>query len=323
MNLCYSCFKEIEKAEFFCRNCQVRVFNRQRVTPLLGFDKKEYIDIKHATGDHFSISGVQDKISLKIENNNFVPVEKGGEYILKPVPQTIVPQFQNDIPANEHLTMQIAKQIFKISTAENALLRFSDNEPAYIVKRFDVTDKGKLHQEDFCQLLEISEESHGKNYKYDSSYEKGTGIIDKFCSAAFLQKERFLNIIIFNYLFSNGDAHFKNFSLIETPQGDFVLSPLYDALATSIHYPNEARTALDLFNDFETESFKINGFYTREDFLEFSNKAGLKMNRIDKFIKIFFSRKKDVVSFIEKSFMSKKAKEAYRDQFEDRLKAIQ
>jgi hypothetical protein len=37
----------------------------------------------------------------------------------------------------------------------------------------------------------------------------------------------------------------------------------------------------------------------------------------------FFSRKEDVVSFIEKSFMSKEAKEAYRDQFKDRLKAMQ
>jgi len=322
MNLCYSCFKEIEKAEFFCRNCLVKVFNRQRVTPMLGFDKKKYIEIKHATGDHFSISGVQDKISLKIENNAFVPVEKGGEYILKPVPQTIVPRFQNDIPANEHLTMQIAKQIFKISTAENALFRFSDNEPAYIVKRFDVTGKGKLHQEDFCQLLGISEESHGKNYKYDSSYEKAAGIIDKFCSAAFLLKERFLYIIIFNYLFSNGDAHLKNFSLIETTQGDFVLSPLYDALSTSVHYPDEARTALDLFNDFETESFKINGFHTKEDFLELSKRAGLKEHRINKFIEMFFERKKEIVSFIEKSFMSKEAKEAYREQFEDRLKAM-
>lgn len=36
-------------------------------------------------------------------------------------------------------------------------------------------------------------------------------------------------------MFSNGDAHFKNFSLIETTMGDFKLSPAYDLLNSSIH----------------------------------------------------------------------------------------
>jgi serine/threonine-protein kinase HipA len=36
-------------------------------------------------------------------------------------------------------------------------------------------------------------------------------------------------------LFSNGDAHFKNFSLIETSMGDFKLSPAYDLLNSRIH----------------------------------------------------------------------------------------
>lgn len=40
---------------------------------------------------------------------------------------------------------------------------------------------------------------------------------------------------MFNYLFSNGDAHFKNFSLLETPMGDYRLSPAYDLLNSSIH----------------------------------------------------------------------------------------
>ncbi|HRJ15374.1 MAG TPA: HipA domain-containing protein, partial [Saprospiraceae bacterium] len=42
-------------------------------------------------------------------------------------------------------------------------------------------------------------------------------------------------ILLFNYLFSNGDAHFKNFSIIETPLGDFKLSPAYDLLNSRIH----------------------------------------------------------------------------------------
>ena len=42
-------------------------------------------------------------------------------------------------------------------------------------------------------------------------------------------------LLLFNFLFSNGDAHLKNFSLIETPMGDFRLSPAYDLLNSRIH----------------------------------------------------------------------------------------
>lgn len=36
-----------------------------------------------------------------------------------------------------------------------------------------------------------------------------------------LEAARLYKLLVFNYLFSNGDAHLKNFSLLETPQGDF------------------------------------------------------------------------------------------------------
>ncbi|MFT4737891.1 MAG: serine/threonine-protein kinase HipA [Cyclobacteriaceae bacterium] len=44
------------------------------------------------------------------------------------------------MPANEHLSKQIASQIFKIETAENALIFYINSHPAYITKRFDVKD---------------------------------------------------------------------------------------------------------------------------------------------------------------------------------------
>jgi serine/threonine-protein kinase HipA len=46
------------------------------------------------------------------------------------------------MPANEHLTMQIARQVYGIETAENALIFFKDGAPAYITKRFDVKEDG-------------------------------------------------------------------------------------------------------------------------------------------------------------------------------------
>jgi serine/threonine-protein kinase HipA len=45
-------------------------------------------------------------------------------------------------PANEHLTMQIAAQVYQIQTAENGMVFFRNDEPAYLTKRFDIGEGG-------------------------------------------------------------------------------------------------------------------------------------------------------------------------------------
>ena len=74
--------------------------------------------------------------------------------------------------------------------------------------------------------------------------------------------ERFYKVILFNYLFSNGDAHLKNFSLIQTKFGDFRLSPAYDLLCTYLNTPNEPAMTLDLFSgDYYSDSYNVLGYY--------------------------------------------------------------
>ncbi len=46
------------------------------------------------------------------------------------------------------------------------------------------------------------------------------------------------------YVCSNGAAHLKNFSLFESAFGDYILTPAYDVLCTSLHFPEEAQTVL-------------------------------------------------------------------------------
>ncbi len=323
MNRCLGCLKDMDTTLKYCRACTKHVFNNNRhIDPLLDFDRSKYTSIKYDMSRHFSISGVQDKLSLKIEKNKFVPTEKGGEYILKPIPENRVPQFQSDIPANEHLTMQIAKQVFRINTAENALIYFKDGEAAYIVKRFDVANGVKTAQEDFCQLAQVSEETNGKNYKYDFSYEKAAEIINQFCAASMIEMEKYFFLILYNYFFSNADAHLKNFSLIQTVNKDYILTPAYDLLATSLHFPNESRTALHLFTDFETESFKKNGFYKRDDFLSFAEILKIKQSRAVNFIEIFYQSDEKCRNMIERSYLSVDAKKQYLYLFADRLKAM-
>ena len=235
----------------------------------LSFARADVISFRTRHIEHMSISGVQDKISLKLgRGGKLLPSEKDGEYILKPIPSTPLPALQTDVPANEHLTMQIAGQLFGIAVPPNACVELSDGEPAYLVKRFDRRADGtKIAQEDFCQLSGRSPDS-GKNYKYEGSYEDAGRLMKKYCPAYRTESEKLFRMICFNYIFSNGDAHLKNFSLQQTVQGDYLFTPAYDLLCTSMHLPNESRTALDLFDDFESNFFKQNGFYGRPDFIK-------------------------------------------------------
>ncbi|MFT4547439.1 MAG: serine/threonine-protein kinase HipA [Pseudoalteromonas tetraodonis] len=112
------------------------------VWSVLDFRKEEFLTILRETAGRISISGVQDKISLRLDRNKFVPTETRGDYILKPVPLANYPMFTADIPANEHVSRQLASQVFGIKTAANGLVYFADNEPAYITRRFDRDERG-------------------------------------------------------------------------------------------------------------------------------------------------------------------------------------
>jgi serine/threonine-protein kinase HipA len=291
-------------------------------TPKLNFVKKDFFAIQSEYVNHFSISGVQAKISLKLRGNELVVTETDGEYLLKPTPLNMDFNFRNEVPANEHLTMQIAKQVFRMKVAENALIKFTDGELAYITKRFDRVKKDKLRQEDFCQLSNRSPETKGKNFKYDGSYEEVGEIVYKYCSASKIEIEKLYKQIIFCYIFGNGDAHFKNFSLLESLNNDFLLSPVYDVLNTALHLPIGHRMALDMFKVFESESFKVNGFYGYEDFLKLAELYRIKENRAEKIIIEFIEKREKVVEFVKSSFLNDKAKRQYLEIFEDRLKTI-
>lgn len=100
-----------------------------------------------------SNSGVQEKFSVLLEKNKLrlISVEERSTYILKPIPST--GRKPDQIPANEYLTMQIARQVYGIETAENSQIFFKYGYSAYITKRFEVNEDGtKLAQDDFASL---------------------------------------------------------------------------------------------------------------------------------------------------------------------------
>jgi len=228
---------------------------------------------------------VQFKVSLRLEDGALVlSAERGGyEYLLKPPPRSPDIKRTELVPANEHFTMQLARQVFGLRVAACALLQFTDGETAaYLTRRFDVLSTGeRLLQEDFAQLTERSRATHGGNFKYEGSHEEIARLIRRYVRAAPPALDEYFRLTLFNYLVSNGDAHLKNFSLYRQPDGEYRLTPAYDLLNTSLHVNDGNGLALALFaDDYETPSFAANAFLAYDDFLEFGRRIGLPPSRV-------------------------------------------
>jgi serine/threonine-protein kinase HipA len=318
--ICFGCFKENE-IEGYCKKCLKELFDGKKVDHVLPFNSpfNEQSNLYTDLTTKMSISGVQVKYSLKLEDGKLVLTEKGGQYILKPVP---VGQFKNldQAPANEHLTMQLAKQFFRLSVPANAIIHFQDGNPAYLVRRFDVKPDGsKYQQEDFAQIAQVTEVTHGKNYKYDLSYEEIGTLIKQHIPTYKVEMEKFFRLVLFNYIFSNGDAHVKNFSAIQSESGDYVLTPVYDLLCTRIHTPSENDMALTLFKDEFSEAYDAIGFYTKYDFLLLGKTLGINENRVIKIINEFNTNSEEILALINISFLKTEVKALYKDFYQDKL----
>ena len=298
----------------------------KRIDPVIPFEQKVFADFRREAAPRISISGVQDKISLRVVNGVLTPTDREGEFILKPVPRALTGSLDllDDVPANEHVTMQIAAQVFRLRCAACGLVFFPNGEPAYIVRRFDrdAATGRKLAQEDFCQLAGKSRGTHGENYKYDGSYEELGRLLRKYSPVWRVEAERLFTLIAFNYVCGNGDAHLKNFSLLETPFGDYSLSPAYDLVCTSLHLPAESRTALDLFDDFITPSFDANAFAKRSDFMELANRFGLREPRVVAILDRFAIERPTMEALLDRSLLSPEGNARYRAILADRLVAL-
>ena len=263
MSKCPGCLKELKaKQPQFCAKCQQLLFEGRKVPTILTFSltdiPRQPEQSPTETIKRISISGVQFKISLLLNDNQLEISGARGplEFILKPPPRSFDIKHTQAVPANEHLTMQLARQVFGLRTAANAYLPFADGlTGAYLTRRFDVLPTEQLQQEDFAQADGRSRATHGENFKYDSSHEYIANLIQRGVTAVPLGLDEFFRLTLFNYLVSNGDAHLKNFSRYRLPNGEYQLTPAYDLLNTALHVNDGNGLALDLFaDDYETPS---------------------------------------------------------------------
>ena len=219
------------------------------------------------------------------------------------------------MPANEHVSMQIAKQVFRIRTAECGMIFFDDGTPAYLTRRFDYKPdaSGKYQMEDFATLMGKSPEREGDNFKYNASYLAIANLIPKYAAAAPVVLLDFFRLLVVNYLIANGDAHLKNFSLMETAQGDFLLSPAYDLVCTALHL-DDSPLALDqgLYDgDYDEKTFHDVGMYTGESFMVFAEKAGIASLLAGEVIDEVVRKIPKAIELVHHSFLSEEAKDKY------------
>lgn len=272
-----------------------------------------------------SLSGVQEKYSLIQVKNKLRLTEAGeqGTHILKPMPVQL--KRPREVPANEHLTMQVAAQVYKINTAASGIIFFQNGEAAYITKRFDIHPNGtKKAKEDFATLSGKSKANAGPDFKYDASYEQMGNLLKKYVPAWPIEIEKFFSLVLFNYLFSNGDAHLKNFALLETGNGDHTLSPAYDLINTRLHVDDsDFVLRKGMFEDgFRSKVFQQHGHAAKEDFVELSRRLGMDPGRTQKIMSVFLDYQTSVDRLVQRSFLDEKTKEFYLTDYKKKLRNL-
>lgn len=115
-----------------------------------------------------------------------------------------------------------------------------------------------------------------------------------------------------NYIYANGDAHLKNFSLIVKGQ-DYRLAPADDLLNTGIHISDDD-FGLDggLSPNIEkSDVMERTGHPCRLDFERFGLKIGLLKKRIDKILDSYMFLPDLTTQLISRSFLAEKMKRNY------------
>jgi serine/threonine-protein kinase HipA len=109
--------------------------------------------------------------------------------------------------------------------------------PALAVRRFDRTQDGPVHIEDFAQVFGVYPED---KYRKASSKNIASVIAAESDDADIAE---FVRRLVFNTLIGNADMHLKNWSLIYSDRRRARLSPAYDFVST-IPYIADDKAAL-------------------------------------------------------------------------------
>jgi serine/threonine-protein kinase HipA len=237
MTKCLYCYAELHANDSgdYHQKC-IKAFYGTTYAPALPYRLDEMEKLAQQAAElSITIPGVQPKLSLGWMKNMLEDQHYGrltimdaleGLYILKP--QNML---YEQMPENEHLSMKLA-ELFKIEVVPSNMIRLATNELCYITKRIDrKKDGSKVHMIDFLQILELDD-------KYLGSMENLGKMIGELSTNTLMDKLRFFEITLFNFIIGNNDMHLKNFSMLLSVIG-WVLSPAYDLLNVKILLPKD------------------------------------------------------------------------------------
>lgn len=309
MNRCLYCYKELKEGQVdYHPACARKMFGTTKV-PTLPYVRAELGDLaRQVVRAQTTLTGVQAKLSLDInrggrnEPDRFTIVGLWGRYILKPQTHSYP-----SLPELEDLTMHLAEAA-KIQVVPHCLIRFADGELCYLTRRIDRTKEGgKIAMEDMCQLSERLTE-----YKYKGSYEQIAKLIRKYSATPQLDLVNYWELVVFCWITGNADMHLKNFSLYDTLDGQFTLTPAYDLLSTTLVMPEDTE---ELALTLHGKKRKLR----RSDFISSITASGIDEKVIDNLYKKWNKLMPKWFELIDASFLPDAMKRPYKQLILERM----
>ena len=223
-----------------------------------------------------SLAGAQDKTSVIVVDGQIgIPKDNvPTSHILKPAINGF-----NETIENEFICIKTAEKLgIKVPDVK---IGYANKTKYFLIQRYDreiiVNKIKRIHQEDFCQASNIP-----SAYKYQAE----GGVDFKRCfeilrvtSQPAVAINQFIQLMIFNYLIGNNDAHGKNFSILHYDNGEIKFAPAYDILCSQV-YP-------ELSNKM---AMKIGGHYKHDEILlmrfeKLANENDISFTQLKKIIK--------------------------------------
>jgi serine/threonine-protein kinase HipA len=131
-----------------------------------------------------------------------------------------------------------------LKVANYKILTDGQGQQALLLGRFDriATKEGKqlLAAEDGCQTSNLYPAD-----KYNIDFLQMAKRLASLCPASIVAGYELLQQLVFNWLIGNGDAHAKNFSILESAAGEWRISPAYDLLCTRFYDDRTMALSLD------------------------------------------------------------------------------
>ncbi|WP_353807685.1 type II toxin-antitoxin system HipA family toxin [Agromyces sp. SYSU T00194] len=188
-----------------------------------------------------SLNGVQSKIVL-------VRTETGWARALDGYPSThIVKPIVGEFPTmifDEEYGSRFARDL-GLATFDTRLQAF-DGVMALVIERYDrsaASPDGRVHQEDFSQVLGLSGDDKYETYG-------GVGLSSVASQLDRADRERLLRMLTLSVAVGNLDFHAKNISLLHDRVGGVELAPMYD-IVPQTHYDNDGEMAFRVAGEFQ------------------------------------------------------------------------